>query len=107
MTISRYCSRCAKVQPIGHTHHVPDARPSAHKRGYGADWRSTRATYLERFPFCHYHNCRQYATEVHHLDGQGPKGPRGHDFANLQGLCKPHHAKITAQEQPGGFNVSR
>jgi 5-methylcytosine-specific restriction protein A len=103
--ISRYCSRCHSVKPLNHLHRIPDNRPSARERGYDSEWEATRSIYLDRLPFCHYKNCRQYAQHVHHLDGQGPNGPRGHDFSNLQGLCAPHHSKITAQEQPGGFNV--
>jgi 5-methylcytosine-specific restriction protein A len=100
--ISRYCSRCHKVQPLDHHHREPDTRPSSRQRGYGQEWERTRSIYLDRFPFCHYHNCRQYAEHVHHLDGQGPKGPRGHDFTNLQGLCAPHHNKITGEEHGFG-----
>jgi 5-methylcytosine-specific restriction protein A len=81
-------------------------RPNARQRGYDSAWRATRASFLRAFPICQWHEgCIAPATDVHHLDGQGPKGPQGHDWANLQGLCHAHHSRITATEQPGGFNA--
>jgi hypothetical protein len=44
------------------------------------------------------------ATDVDHIDGRGPKGPRGHDWSNLRALCHSHHSKRTARDQPGGFS---
>lgn len=73
--------------------------------GYDARWRRTRARYLREHPHCEHPDCRELANEVHHRDGRGPNGPRGHDAANLQALCKPHHSRITAREQPGGWNA--
>jgi hypothetical protein len=104
MAIRQYCQRCRAVKAKGHKHRAPDNRPGPRRRGYGPDWERTRAIYLQQCPFCHFHNCRQYATQVHHLDGQGPQGPRGHDFGNLQGLCHSHHSHITAKEH--GFNAT-
>ena len=105
MAVMRYCHRCKGVVEQGHKHRVKDRRPSARARGYDAKWQQTRADYLRYFPLCQWHEgCLCEATQVHHLDGQGPKGPRGHDWGNLSGLCAAHHSQITAQEQPGGFN---
>jgi len=84
---------------------VSDAkRPSSSERGYDAKWRRTRAEYLARYPDCEEPGCNELATDVDHIDGQGPNGPRGHDWSNLRSLCHPHHSKRTAMDQPGGFN---
>lgn len=80
-------------------------RPNARARGYDQTWERTRANYLAAFPICQWHEgCLTPAVDVHHLDGQGPAGPHGHDWANLAGLCRSHHAQTTARQQPGGFN---
>lgn len=80
-------------------------RPSARQRGYDSKWQRTRAAYLRSHPVCEDpEGCIERATDVHHLDGLGPKGARGHDEANLLALCHEHHSRITATEQPGGFN---
>ncbi|MBO3674864.1 HNH endonuclease [Streptomyces sp. NEAU-YJ-81] len=39
-----------------------------------------------------------------HVDGLGPLGPRGHDWANLRAMTKAHHSRETAKAQPGGWN---
>ena len=68
--------------------------------GYDARWKKTRAAKLARHPFCH--DCLPdpvRAVEVHHLDGLGPGGPRGHDDANLMSLCKAHHTIRTNKQR--------
>jgi 5-methylcytosine-specific restriction protein A len=101
----KFCHRCGSIQPQGHKHRAKDTRPSARARGYDQRWEQTRASYLAAFPICqHKAGCLEPATQVHHLDGEGPKGERGHDWGNLQGLCHSHHSQLTATEQPGGFN---
>lgn len=47
---------------------------------------------------------RPLAEDVHHRDGLGPDGPRGHKWDNLQALTHNHHATVTARQQPAGFN---
>ena len=81
-------------------------RPNSTARGYGHPWRRTRGRYLKHHPTCEHEHCDQPAIEVHHLDGLGPKGPRGHKWDNLQALCKSHHSSITAHEQPGGWHAT-
>ena len=76
-------------------------RPNARQRGYGVKWQRTRSLMLTLCPTC---QCGEQATEVHHIDGLGPNGPRGHDYFNLEPLCKSCHSKRTATNQPGGFN---
>lgn len=81
-------------------------RPSATARGYDAEWRRTRAAFLQSHPICEDPEvCIEPATDVDHVDGLGPKGPRGHDPNNLRALCHSHHSRRTARDQPGGWNV--
>lgn len=83
---------------------MPDARPSAAARGYDARWSRTRKRYLRDHATCEDDSgCNAAATDVHHRDGLGPNGPRGHDPTNLQALCHAHHSQLTAREQPGGW----
>lgn len=84
-------------------------RPNFHARGYDRKWSETRAAYLDDHPHCECPECsalpiwrRPRATDVDHLDGLGPKGPRGHDPSNLQALSHAHHSRITARHD-GGF----
>ena len=80
-------------------------RPNARERGYDSKWQATRAFYLRHNPICQYpEGCIARATDVDHLDGQGPNGPRGHDWDNLRGLCHRHHSQRTARDQPGGWH---
>jgi len=83
-------------------------RPSSVERGYDATWRATRAAYLKAYPQCQDpQGCIKPATDVDHIDGQGPRGPRGHDWANLRGLCHSHHSQRTARDQPGGWSKGK
>lgn len=80
-------------------------RPSARQRGYTAEWERTRRAYLADHPLCECDQtccpggCSDIAEDVHHLDGLGPLGPRGHDPANLAGLSHRCHARVTAMGQ--------
>jgi 5-methylcytosine-specific restriction protein A len=98
--------RCAACQAK-----ASQGRGSARAKGYDARWDSTRAAYLREHPYCACGECmampvllRPLATEVNHIDGLGPHGPRGHDWSNLQAMTKAHHSRHTAREQPGGWN---
>lgn len=77
-------------------------RGTAAERGYDSRWRATRAGFLEEYPFCAEAGCMSLAEDVDHIDGEGPLGPRGHDWGNLQGLCHSHHSQKTVREN-GGF----
>jgi 5-methylcytosine-specific restriction protein A len=105
--ILRACTVCGslsdKTRCPAHRHR--DRRPSAAKRGYDHRWRQTRARFLRDHPSCA--SCGAPAVDVHHLDGLGPRGPLGHDPHNLQALCKPCHGRVTAREQPGGWNTTK
>ena len=87
------CSACRRA--------AERRRESPQTRGYGTAWRRTRAAYLKAHPTCE--RCNSPAGDVHHLDGLGPNGPRGHEEANLEALCGRCHSAITARMQPGGW----
>jgi 5-methylcytosine-specific restriction enzyme A len=78
-------------------------RPNATDRGYDHKWRRTRGRYLKHHETCEHPGCRAPATDVHHLDGQGPLGSAGHKWDNLQALCHEHHSRLTAVETPAGI----
>lgn len=81
-------------------------RGTATQRGYGKQWRAARRAFL-RNPanvFCSEPGCLVAATDVDHIDGLGPSGPRGFDHTNLRAYCHSHHSKRTAADQPGGWN---
>lgn len=87
-------------------------RRRPHTRSYGSTaWSRTRRAYLREHPYCECDEClalpavmRPQATEVDHIDGLGPLGPRGHDWTNLRSMTKAHHSRETARSQPGGWN---
>lgn len=58
-------------------------------------WRTTRNAYASTHPVCEVPSCSQPVGIVHHLDGLGPAGPRGHDPANLRSACHHHHRQVT------------
>jgi 5-methylcytosine-specific restriction protein A len=101
---------CPDLVPQGtgrcptHTTQADRARGTATQRGYGHQWGRTRQAYLTAHPFCAVQGCHTWATDVDHIDGLGPRGPRGHDWSNLRSLCHSHHSKRTAIDQPGGWN---
>jgi 5-methylcytosine-specific restriction protein A len=81
------------------------------RKGYGSQWQRTRARFLAQHPYCECAQCgtlpvplKPRATEVDHIDGLGPLGPRGYDWTNLRAMTKAHHARETARNQPGGWN---
>lgn len=103
LTSSGRCQRCqAKAS---------QARSTTKNAGRGASWQRTRAAYLRAHPYCECDECaalpavlRPRATEVDHIDGLGPLGPRGHDWTNLASMTKSHHSRKTARNEPGGWN---
>jgi 5-methylcytosine-specific restriction protein A len=77
------------------------SRPTAAQRGYDTRWTRTRRRYLRQHLLCMWPGgCGEEAVDVHHVDGRGPLGPRGHDPANLMALCKSHHSQITNADRP-------
>lgn len=78
-------------------------RGTAKQRGYGDRWRRARLAFLRSHPMCVEPGCSLLASQVDHVDGLGPLGPRGFDPSNLRGFCGPHHSQRTARDQPGGW----
>lgn len=72
-------------------------RPTARERGYDSRWERTREQFLRANPTCEV--CNAPATDVHHIDGAGPRGPMGHSWENLMALCHADHSRITATNQ--------
>lgn len=87
LTTVRFCLRCrTKRRQLRQDETAPyDTK----------QWRSCAKAFLRAHPGCAVLNCSWPATEVHHIDGQGPNGPRGRDWTNLRALCKSHHSQIT------------
>lgn len=86
------------------------SRRGSARAGYDTRWQRTRRAYLMDHPLCECDECeampaplRPPATEVDHIDGLGPLGPRGHDWSNLRAMTKAHHSRATALAQPGGW----
>lgn len=90
-------------------------RGSSYERGYDVKWARTRTAYLDHLRgldpegLARCEECGQseaeleHPLEVDHIDGLGPNGPRGHDFENLQALCRHDHQRKTAlQTKTGG-----
>jgi 5-methylcytosine-specific restriction protein A len=105
-TLVRGASRCPQ-------HHLPDRRGS---RGYStAAWQTARRMYLAGHPHCEAFSiengtaiyCGEPATEVDHIDGLGPRGPRGTDPTNLRALCKTHHSQRTGRDHKPGSRALR
>lgn len=90
---ARYCSDCSRDYRA-----EDEQRGSAQERGYGNEWRKTRARILQRDPVCKVCN-RAWSAEVDHVK---PKEQGGtDDDENLQGICHHCHADKTAKERRG------
>lgn len=110
MRAPRVCSTpgCPTLIPTGGR--CPDCaaaadarRPTSRQRGYDTRWERTRHRQLRAHPDCDW--CGAPATVVDHVDGLGPRSPRGHDPTNLRSMCASCHGRRTANDQPGGWNV--
>lgn len=107
-TLAETGNRCPQHAPV-------DRRGS---RGYStAAWQRARAAYLAEHPYCehtdydgylriHIH-CDDPATEVDHIDGLGPRSPRGTDPTNLKAYCHRHHSRRTGRDHPPGSRLVR
>lgn len=74
-------------------------RGSRHERGYGTAWDHLRAKVLRREPLCRMCRAEGRAVIAKAVDHITPRHLGGTDHeANLQPLCKAHHAAKTAKE---------
>lgn len=98
-----------------HAKAAEERRGSSYERGYDVEWIRTRNRYLKHLRaqdpdgLARCEECGrselelEHPLEVDHIDGLGPLGPRGHDFENLQALCRHDHQRKTAiQTNTGG-----
>ena len=81
-------------------------RPRA--RGYDRKHEQDRARFLLAFPLCQWVDddgeaCFEESTTLDHIDGN----PFNRSWTNYRALCKVHHDKRTALDQPGGWNVGK
>lgn len=72
-------------------------RPSASRRGLGADWRKLRAEHLRHHPWCC--RCGERAEEVDHIVPRSIAPERRLDPSNLQSLCKSCHSGAKQSEE--------
>jgi hypothetical protein len=66
-----------------------------------AAWDVVRSVKLQRSPMCEIEDCRDWASDVHHLDDSWRETRDwslfigGLNMSNLQALCHRHHSEIT------------
>ena len=76
-------------------------RESAHRRGHTRRWAALSRRWLRDHPACA--RCGQPAVHTDHIDGLGPRGPRGFDPTNLQSLCASCHSAKTVRQSGWGW----
>lgn len=113
--IERACVICGTLSDQQrcpeHRRRQKDTRPNAARRGYGGRWVKAARAYISTHPFCECgpeccpQGCGRPATQVDHIDGLGPKGPRGYDPDNFQALAHGCHSRKTAREHGFGSSV--
>ena len=82
-------------------------RPSAAKRGYGAEWAKARRAQLSLQPWCEHCLAKGRSRKATDVDHKTPKALGGSDEAdNLQSLCHPCHSRKTAKRD-GAFGRER
>lgn len=66
-------------------------------------WKGLRRVVLHDNPFCAVEGCHNMASDVDHVIPLSELWPDcdPYDRANVQGLCKMHHSRKTAQETWG------
>jgi 5-methylcytosine-specific restriction protein A len=83
----------------------PHVKATRQERGYTDRWLRLSKQFLTEHPLCEdcdANGITEAATEVDHVDGLGPNGPRGFDETNLRALCKVCHAKKTRRSTGAG-----
>lgn len=75
-------------------------RPNSCARGYDRRWRSFRAAFLKRHPYCEDCLAAQLvrpSREVHHIAKVADAPERRLDETNCRALCKRCHSQRTAR----------
>ena len=75
-------------------------RGNSAQRGYDAQWRKFRVTYLRQHPLCiscHDRGRLVEATEIHHVKMMSDGGSK-YDESNLIAYCKRCHSSVTSKE---------
>lgn len=95
------CANCRSARNRA----IDERRGSSAERGYDADWKRVRDSFLATNPlcaFCHERNVVTLAEVVDHIVpiAQSPRDRL--DPRNLRSLCKMHHDQHTATEQSFG-----
>lgn len=100
--------RCPACKKAARSKRAAKERRNGHSDPH---WKRFARRYLELSPYCECSECaeqprimRPAATQVHHIDGLGPNGPHGYSPENLMRVAARCHSRITAAEQPGGWN---
>lgn len=102
LTRDRYCER--------HSKYKERSRLSPSKRGYNAEWRRARLSYLAEHPLCECEECKRLGRELpaevvdHIIPHKGDKALFW-DRNNWQAMNKRCHDRKTARED-GGFGNS-
>ncbi|MGI5138471.1 MULTISPECIES: hypothetical protein [unclassified Streptomyces] len=106
-TTPRGDNRCKGCRRVARAKRADKERRTGHA---DTEWRAFSARYLVG-KTCECDDCllmpsvmRPAATVLNHRDGLGPNGPKGYLPSNLQPMTAAHHNKLTAREQPGGWN---
>lgn len=92
------CRACGQLCDRGlcdeHRRERDRARPSAAQRGYDAEWREFRSTYLVEHNVCESdEGCARIADELHHVVRLEDGGAK-YLSSNLQALCSVHHRRL-------------
>ncbi len=86
--LGRRCPSCEKERN--------DLRGTSAQRGYDAEWRKFRLSYLRKFPKCC--ECDEPATDVDHIIGLRDGGAKL-DEENCRAFCHRHHSQRTGRDQ--------
>lgn len=74
-------------------------RPTAHQRGYDADWRALRDSFLAAYPHCSVEGCARRSTDADHIESVADRPDLRLVWSNLRPFCHQHHASRTARDQ--------
>ena len=86
-------------------------RPTSTQRGYDADWRALRDSFLAANPHCSVEGCARRSTDADHIESVADRPDLRLVWSNLRPFCHQHHASRTARDQgfarPRSLNENR